>query len=1617
MKKISSILICLVLGISSAWATQYTHTVKVYARNGNVSTAGGGTVEAQGGWAGQYIASSWDWGTTATYKQGPSTDVSISTTESSGSLGIKKASAKIRLWAVPSEGYYFSNWTGNASNSTTVLDWTATTGDKELGWQGKAKTFYYYAIFKPVTVNSVSADYATIQTVDVNGSMTANITFGVTGADNMNDFLNDNVTCTTIDSRFAVGIATVNASAGTVTIPVTYTDDNHHIMDGILPQITLTLTSKGNVNSTKSITIYAKSNLYPEFTATPSPCDLTPDNPIDDGQTASATISTSYSKTATSNATNVWIAEFVNPIEAASLGYTLDATDPKNPKVSFTPTAQSINKVNVETALRIKCVYTDATPQEVPYEKIVTLSADAGKVFSINTLKDAVMNFDIIDYSETNNPATLEYPIFTTLLASDFNVTENLNGVTYTTKIDGHASQTDRIVVTAQSNLVPDTYISTIEYDEIDGDLEASLTVNVPIKLARPVVNATIGLGQKIQLDWQDVYGATAYLVKSGEVELATILPIEEVLESAYVVTNIAGKSLVIGVEYPFTVTAIYEPNTFGNRTSDEILVKPTVPAIIASPADVDIWTGTEKGGSYPYSLKRKVDLSAAFKDGVAAFEQLYIFGLTSGDANDNITVPTATTNSNAVTPCYIYNKSGDAYVLNQTIENVNVDTKSTSFNIEAVGQKIYFTGYAPYASCGSSWSENGVFYFTSGNDGEDKKIDLYLDNLQIYSRPKAKIGNVVLTKKYELETDKIAEFYFDPDVKFSIDDGMNAAIFTQGSGSVFCFQSKCKGNNKFQPTIHLRNNNILQSTQGMTVIVQSSLADQLKDGLPATQHSSPIQILLQNKNTAKDSKTHLVIDDEWSDSEKHTNGVLNLAISEARPAPTIDLGNEHTELYINGGQLFLSNSFNSSKSYYTSFAIAYRKKDMMDGLGTIYALGDDQPDCKVEFNDGSINCRPLSPSVTHANQDAIARFELLFHNATSMKCPANTTINGGTFNCDVLSCSASDSKGSSPKNSERNGSKSLCLVTIPIKDTNPNGTAILYDNWMEYADENGSNTSELGYYGIASMQPVKIVDGDETRDVVHLMLPSDEICFKEVLNTAWVMCMPSLSVNGQDVEVVEEVPSSISVDKYGLTTVKMTHKFFYAEMDSILQEALKTYQEVRPEYTISIKNATGHEITNDDSYIIYDKIYMLMPIVANQWKIFSPPFDVANVYVVEGITEDKLLEEFGTGEGKNRKITGADKIAKAREKQAWRTIDLFYTWIWSASIVKYDEDLWPTVVGSSTPDGIYENWKAMYSDQEDKPIIEQLYHYKSSNEGYPTGKTRWDANFYLYEVKGSEWTIDEDGMNAQWKEVSKISEPRNSKKTPETIMNKGGIYSISFPYSIVNSSEHDYTNTWDYWTGKYIIFEGYANTPIDTDGDGISDSEGQIISGKSNDWDGVPIAERMFAGYTTEGAAVLRGNATFAIIYAEDDNTYVLNTRRLGESDRLQPSLSHNVFVNEGSYQINPSEGFLLANAPASLSGMPRRIESINPQTGEITYRNETTTSLPTIGGNKHMMVYNIEGGVGIVPVVEQQVSIYNAAGQLVTSQYLTDEVHIPLPSGIYLIAGAKDQFKAVVK
>lgn len=1084
------------------------------------------------------------------------------------------------------------------------------------------------------------------------------------------------------------------------------------------------------------------------------------------------------------------------------------------------------------------------------------------------------------------------------------------------------------------------------------------------------------------------------------------------------------------------------------NKTYKVVFARDDAPKSIsaATLSTLDIWTGTEKDGSYPYSLKRKVDLSAAFKDGVAAFDKLYIFGLTTGDVNNNINVASASTYSNAVTPCFVYAKNGNDYQLEATIANVNVPVKPAQFNITASGQKIYFTGYAPSISCGSTWDEKGVF-FISGQGG----IDLYFDNLQLFARPKSQDGTTNVTKQYFEVNDILdATILAREDVDGEISrSNVNVQFYTQGSGSVFCFQP-IKNGSTFTPKIHLLNDNLLESTQGVHLFVKVDFVLELDRN--ATQHSAPIQIL-HNENTIK-TATELTIDDIWH--SQRTNGILNLARTSSRPAPTIDLGYSNTTLNINGGQLFLSNSFNLSDSYDVSYAISYRQKNMMDNLAIMYGLGDDQPGGTVYFNDGTINCKPLSQENFNTTQG-----QKLFHNPESMKCPQNTYIRGGSFNCNVLACSATTSKGASPKNDE-NGD-ALCIVSIPVASKNTNGTAVLPSNWVDLAVAQGAKpASEVlyggsyNYYKTESMTPETVTIDDEEVAVVNLMLPSHNICFKEVLTTPWVACFPYMSVKAlsqtQEFGGDVEVPFALSTDD-GLTKVERTSKLLYGEIDHYMVNLVKgegvdidgnayKYEvpgdgDSKPTLTLdSEEPGASASVKNTHQFAVYDKVYMVMPLVANQWRMFVPPFDVANVYVIEPYTEANILAKFDLNDdGKLTNSSGYNEVTKARYAQTYRNMDFLYSWIYSIFAMKSNSDIWSNTSQAPAMGDIYsygtfmQTWLEMYEGMADKPTvkncIQQLYHYKSSNEGYPTGMTRWDANFYLYEAEDTEWTIGGSTMNTGWKEVPTISMKRKINEDHNVIMKKGGVYVMNFPSTIKNNEIYDYINTWDYWTGKYIILEGYPEVDIDTDGNGIADDKAQILSGSQYDWNGIELTETVLAPYETENVAALRGNTTFSKLdISEVDNAYVLNNYYRGKNvnedisskNMLDSDLPHNVYVDASSWslELSPGEGFVLANIDAPAGMKPR---AINIKTGEITYRDETTTSLPTIGGNKHMMVYNIEGGVGIVPVVEQQVSIYNAAGQLVTSQYLTDEVHIPLPSGIYLIAGAKDQFKAVVK
>ena len=1657
MKKILSILICVVLGISSAWATKTTHSICAYAIATDRLTSdaySGGTVKIAGFTRGDIFENNTDESTAV----GPNTEVCTTTQSSNrGNSSLGYYYPKVKLWAYASVGYSFKGWTKtNDVNDLILSGWGNETGEKNISWdfaEGLATPHSFYAIFQPITVTGSTVNNISIS--DINTAGQGTVVFNVTNSSDVdvNDF-DYNI----IGEGFS--IVNKSYSSGKLTVTVQYTSQTTDNVNGDpKPEYSASvmLTSKGGeagaANKSQTATIKANISLVPTFTIAPTSYSFFDEYGIianSESKTKTLTVTTTNNAAAAS-AYTYSLSDAVSgstTFSGASNPYTIDASNPLQPVVKFTAPANGYYE-DIKCTLTVYCTYTDAQSKQIVSEtKTVTLTADAGSAIKIDHAKDTSHDFGTTIYGTGANTSL------------PFTATVAYTEAWDPSSIFTHSISGDKITVNVPADAVPGDYSSTLNFT-YDGDVVATLAVSAQVRLAKPVLTATGGLGNAIQLDWTAVHGATKYIVKSGATEVV-IIGDDEVLANTYKVTAIGAAPIKLGQEYAFTVTAIYDTeNPYGTIVSDEVRVAASVHSTITSTTELDIWTGTDifKAGDAtygvrPYRQKRKIDLTKAFdSNGTPLFDQLYIFGLTTNDDESMVTVDgvtshkitgfTLTTNSNAVTPCFVYNKSGNTYVLDasKSIANVNVSTKPESFNIAANGQKIYFTGYAPYASCGSTWEENGVFYFS----GDGKDIDIYLDNLQLYARYKTVTGTHAGTKSYVIHNTEDAfnvalSDEFDIEFKnYVIPQKVN--VYAQGSGSAFCFQPK----SNFSSKIHLSGDNVLESVEGIFLNIDVNFASfTFKTDQPVVQKSAPIQIV-NDKNTVSKT-TKLVIDDLWG--SERTNGSLNLASASVRNAPTIDLGNENTELHINGGRITLSNSFPSSSDgkYTVSFAISYRKYSMLQEMANMYGLGSDQPGGKVRFNDGTINCNPLKEEYFKNNA---AAWEL-YHNLTSMKCPQDTKIDGGTFNCDVLACSSATSKGSSPKNTK---GEALCKYEIPVNDVSATGVVTeLVDDWMNYAKSIGAKTNELGYYGISSMTPETVMDEDDNpKPVVYMMLPSDDICFVDIQTTPWVMCYPQFTANASGQQTAlggpVDVPYSRSVDGEGLTTIIKTSKFFYGEMDPLYMISSIGGYKAPGGMTVTLNESGVPEtVENTSDYVVYDKMYMLIPLVANQWKMFVPPFDVSNIYVIESYPETKLIEDYGTEVTDKKgnlvkKIIDVNEIEAARIEQAYRYVDLFYSWVLEADVNKSTSDFWsndknylPTGTYQSYG-GFVKNWMDLYieknasgtiTNKDYMPVIEQLYHYTSDPSAvYPTGKYWWDANFYLYKTTNKVVDVENDQLQMSWDEVPVVSKARNLAGNHNVIMKKGEVYVWSFPSTVVNNTMQDYTENWDYWTGKYILLEGYPTEEIDTDGDDKSDDMGQLIAGSD------AVNSTILADINPNNMAEMRGNYTFAKANLDDvQNPFVLNNYYRGTS--LDPDAAesagwyglldnqspHNEYVNaqELGVELTPGQGFILTNFTSSYGLRPR---SINVKSGVVTYydRDETTTSVPTIGGNKQMMVYNIEGGVGIVPVVGQQVSIYNAAGQLVTSQYLTDEVHIPLPSGIYLIAGAKEQFKVVVK
>ena len=1579
MKKILSILICLVFGISSAWAASGTSTITAYAiynSNGNY-IPGGGSVVASASTADRWSEGNITPGTT-------SPDGTTSTAKGTGYDGtIFKRDYWIQADAKESvNGFYFTGWfTKSGDTYTKVTNNVTGMQYKEKVNRSTSKTVDLYAIFKPVSVEGInSINHITITGLFKIG--TGFVLFNVANADDVDDFL-----VSSSSNEFSSEITSI--SGNVVTVSVQYTDKNHH--GNNVASADITLTSRGDANSKVTATINVSTNLTPTYT---KPADFSFGKIYAGDARGSQTAlyatghneSANQASPASSGATGAkWTATLSG---AGAAAYALNSENPEKGQVvvTFRPTTAG----KYDAILTLKVEYTDAYGNTIssgnPTETALTGEAET-PILSAIVFDPVSWDFgtQITGYKGTKevivsqqNVSNVTYSFGETNPHDVFSYEEGVGSIFVSTTPT--APGTYDATITATGNDIRDGHS--------DEKVQSTLSLSINVGLQSPVLYGGSNLKDTYYLKWTKVPHATNYEIYevNGSEQILVETAVEVVSDETFITKSIASAD----AKKTYIIKAISNYNGGNYESWSNQTVVNLNELTVSGVPYLDIYTGTTltsmSGFGGTMVAKKKVNLINTFDlSGKALFDELYVFGETvSSDGKSSITAATTTSVNTAVTPCYVFtkSKSGDTYDLSQTIDNINQadkqipDVKKRCWTINASqNKKLYFTGFCPFGSNGSNSDDEGIVYIKGASGAS---VDVYLEDCQLYARCHTLYGDPKGKDDPSMNSFKISM-----SVGGALGGilGMGSAATTAnaaGSASAIVFECTDKNNSSapFSATVHTRGNNMLYSHLGCSGYLNDA-------GYEARigQYSASLQVRVTNT----ESYTVLSFDDKWPidvnnyELNKRTNGYLGF--KKASPnAPSIEMGNENTVVNFNGGQIELQNSVPEAERYLNTLAICSRLGyATYSGLELFvgYGLGQDVVGGVVNFNDGTVNAERAKPKEqfrTYFEIDAEGY-------TTTLRCPAKTYITGGSHNSDVRACTAVDKTGGSPKDKKGNA-----LVKLDYQlpgDANiqvDSETGLVIPTSMPNTltcvgcGEDGSNTVlDVEHYGKYSLSPDK-------NNYIHLWAPGAGRVEYNI--TSWILSLPSVTAtySGNDKSLGGDiiVPSEVT-DK--------VNNLLYAQIDDNMYQLLtgevslssgkyRLPAELASTYVFAEISNVGEtiygNIMNEHEYIINEAIYYVTPVTADEWMLFSPPFDVSNMYVVETSSESEL--------------EALNDRSEALKLQAMYNMDF-------AAILagKIETDK-----ASNTNRSFLSHFDAFKGDYAKSELNRKNADYSNDVNRIkliPFTGANYNANFFLYKSENNEWPYENDNFTTDWDIAQPITKIIGE-TSRNVIMEAGEVYALQFPFC--PNCEDLLTRTyWDYWTGKFILFEGYGP---------------QTIPGRNI---AKMIAEEE---YTTSNSGQLRGNPIFAEYQVNwnDDSAegYLPNALFVDSYDNLfYPGETH---FEEGL--LKAGGVYMVANIE-SPSNMPRRIASINPQTGDVTYRDETTTSLPTIGGNNHMLVYNIEGGVGIVPVVEQQVSIYNAAGQLVTSQYLTDETHIALPTGIYLIAGAKDQFKAVVK
>ena len=1057
---------------------------------------------------------------------------------------------------------------------------------------------------------------------------------------------------------------------------------------------------------------------------------------------------------------------------------------------------------------------------------------------------------------------------------------------------------------------------------------------------------------------------------------------------------------------------------------------------------EINISTGVVPGytlnGSFDENGQkhRPVDIKAAFSEaGTAHFDYVVVYGeTTTDDGSKTITTPNTMVGSNAKTPCYIYKKNGNAYELKKVIENTNSKDKAwyltdmldvngeeqvtDPLDMDAVqipngkeSVRMYITGFCPYASTGYTKADEGVWYFRA-NGGQS--IDIYLEDCYIYSRSKTADGHAFIDRQ----------------------DGYSfSERFVCGTGAVFVFACNETANaTSMNVTIHTLDSNLVKSHYGCFL---QSIAGR------AYQASSPVQIRVLDDTYVNASKTTLNFTDEWLVSKNpktatRTNGFVSLQ-KQVNNAPSIDMGNKNTVVNFNGGQVELQNAQIVSTNYKSSLAICPRSGEFA-GVLLAYGMGTDDVRGTVYFNDGTTTVLPMyvSPNFAEsylldkdANGSYITNSKGEFR-TSCLRTPTNTFVTGGSH-CMMRACKDPSSQGGAPKDKLNGTPLGLYKYpSAPWTETVDGNTVTHKGGWAP----NGSNglvTPTAGNvptnYKVESVTPNNNGTKDNVNDdFLNFWFDPDfeSAAQPEVDRTKsfWKTCMTRIEADyggyggavGGPTEIAMAGDVQDEIVKY-LLYCKIDENILSVLKDETYQAPVKNpapsgdnYVPVHP----SKVEGTEYFISNKDTFRVNEKIYYITTATADVWNAFTAPFDVENIYIMETYPENELEEMEWKGK-KNR----SDILME----QAKHNAD--FAAFFAVTIALGQEKTFETIYRE------YMTW----ADLQDETLglkAKNDYTRRGMKPLTPYNGSNWqEADFYLNENAG-EWllTADDGYFETQWI-IPDLSDG--------TLMEQGKTYSMLLPfctgcvdYEIQKDANGNpvkdedgnlvfkldaYGNKtplardyWDYWSGKFLIFESTYAGPVEL-------PTGEVVDGPGHTIYGSDYVESLAESQDyIESSAVLTGNCSFADLQTMNEELFTYS-----------PDIKHSTFSpielpvdglgNPQPLSIVPTESFLVADIPTPAGVKVRGVS----RTGEIIYDKENTPTdnnhggnIPTVGGGNDLFITSTVEGINIAVAEPQQVRVMSATGATLFSGMVQTAVDVFLPTaGVYVITGENEVHK----